>query len=140
MAIEFATEKWYEEWCGKLNNHDQYGDQAAGWGVDFNGDFVMVYKADDRLPEDKYFHVQLEDGECRGVQEIDDPDDVDAGYKYKGEYTNWVRVNEGEVGPMAAMNAGLFDIEGDMQKIMEYAESSSALSEVGQEIDTEYPY
>ena len=35
---------------------------------------------------------------------------------------------------------GRFDIDGDMQKVLQYSEAALAMNETGREIDTEYEY
>lgn len=140
MAIEFPSEEWIVEWREQLNANETYAEKGSGWGVGFDGDFVFHVRADDALPDDRYFFVGLEDGTCTEARAIDDPDEVDAGFVYRGDYTDWKRLNQGEIGPIDGMMSGVFDIEGDMQKVLQYSEAAVAMSETGQGIDTEYVY
>lgn len=140
MSVPFPSEEWIAEWRERLNDNQEYGDAGQGWGVGFDGDFVFHVRADDRLPEDHYFFVGLEDGHCTGVREIDDPEEVDAGFVYRGDYSDWVALNQADIGPIDGMMSGVFDIEGDMQKVLQYSDAAVAMSETGREIDTEYEY
>jgi putative sterol carrier protein len=140
MAIQFPSEEWIVEWREQLNDNDEYAEKGQGWGVGFNGDFVFHIRADDRLPEDRYFFIALDDGTCTEAREIDSPDEVDAGFVYRGDYGDWVALNQGDIGPIDGMMSGVFDIEGDMQKVLQYSEAAVAMSETGQRIDTEYTY
>ena len=97
-------------------------------------------RADDRLPEDHYFYVGLEDGECPEAREIDDPDSVDAGFVYRGDYADWVALNSGDIGSIDGMMSGVFDIEGDMQKVLQYSEAAVVMTETGRGLDTDYRY
>jgi putative sterol carrier protein len=140
MSIPFPSEEWIVEWREQLNDNDEYAEKGQGWGVGFNGDFVFHIRADDRLPEDRYFFIALDDGTCTEAREIDSPDEVDAGFVYRGDYADWVALNQGDIGPIDGMMSGVFDIEGDMQKVLQYSEAAVAMSETGQRIDTEYSY
>jgi putative sterol carrier protein len=140
MPVPFPSDEWIEEWRERLNDNEEYAEKGQGWGVGFNGDFVFHVAADDRLPEDRYFYIALEDGKCTEAREIDSPDDVDAGFVYKGDYSDWVDLNRGDIGPIDGMMSGIFDIDGDMQKVLQYSEAAVAMTETGREIDTDYQY
>jgi putative sterol carrier protein len=140
MAIEFPSDAWIKEWRERLNDNETYAEAGAGWGVDFNGDFVFHVQADDRLPEDHYYFIALEDGHCSEAREIESEEEVDAGFVYRGDYSDWLRLNEGEVGPIDGMMSGVFDIDGDMQKVLQYTEAAVAMTETGQQIDTDYKH
>ena len=140
MATPFPSEEWIAEWRERLNDDEEYAEKGQGWGAEFNGDFVFHIRADDRLPDDHYFFIGLEDGTCTEARRIDDPDEVDAGFVYRGDYSDWVALNRGDVGPIDGMMSGVFDIEGDMQKVLRYSEAAVAMSETGRELDTDYQY
>ncbi|QLD90752.1 SCP2 sterol-binding domain-containing protein [Natronomonas salina] len=140
MAIPFPSEAWITEWRHRLNDNEEYAEAGQGWGVGFDGDFVFHVRADDRLPEDAYFYIGLEDGRCTEATRIEHPDAVDAGFIYRGDYSDWVALNQGEIGPIDGMMSGVFDIEGDMQKVLQYSDAAVAMSETGQVIDTDYKY
>ena len=138
MATPFPSERWIQEWREQLNDDEEYAEAGEGWGVGFDGDFLFHVEADDDLPEDRYFYVGLEDGECTAAREVDDPGAVDAGFVYRGAYGDWRALNSGDIGPIDGMMSGVFDIEGDMQKILRYSEAAVAMTETGRRIDTEY--
>lgn len=140
MATPFPSDEWIREWRRRLNDNETYAVKGEGWGVGFNGDFVFHVRADDRLPEDHYFYVGLEDGQCTDAHAIDSPDDVDVGFFYRGDYSDWISLNDGELGPIDGMMAGTFEVDGDMQKVLQYSEAAVAMTETGREIDTEYEY
>lgn len=140
MATPFPSDEWIREWRAQLNENEEYAEKARGWGVGFDGDFIFHVGADDRLPEDHYFYIALEDGECTEAREIDHPDEVDVGFVYRGDYSDWVALNTGDVGPIDGMMSGVFDIDGDMQKVLQYSEAAVAMTETGRQIDTDYTY
>lgn len=138
--IDFPSEEWFEEYERRVNENEQYSESGAGWGVDFNGDFLYVYEADDRLPETRHFFVGLHDGGVTDTYEVDDPDEVDAGFALRGAYTDWIDLNEGDIGAVDGMMSGVFELEGDMQKVMQYTQASVDLTEIASEIPTNYTY
>jgi putative sterol carrier protein len=140
MAFQYPSEEWMEEYRSRLNENETYAEKGAGWGVDFNGDFIFHLQADGDLPEDRYFFVGLEDGKCTEVREIDDPESVDYGFIMRGAYGDWKKLNEGEMGAIDGMMSGRFDLEGDMQKVMQYSEAAVAMTETSTTIDTEYAH
>jgi putative sterol carrier protein len=140
MTIPFPSEEWIREWRRRLNDNDEYAETGQGWGVGFNGDFLFHVRADDRLPKDHYFFIGLEDGECTEARAVDDPGEVEAGFTYRGDFSDWVALNTGEIGPIDGMMSGVFDIEGDMQKVLQYSEAAVNMTETGREIDTDYQY
>jgi putative sterol carrier protein len=140
MSVPFPSDEWIKEWRERLNDNEEYAEKGQGWGVGFNGDFIFHIRADDRLPEDHYFYIALEDGNCSEAREIDSPDDVDAGFVYRGDYSDWVDLNRGDIGPIDGMMSGIFDIDGDMQKVLQYSEAAVAMTETGREIETDYQF
>jgi putative sterol carrier protein len=140
MALPFPSDEWIEQWQEQLINNEDYQEASEGWGVDFDGDFIFHLQADDRLPEDRYFFIGLEDGDVYDCREIDDPDDVDYGFVYRGDYADWVRLTEGEVGAIDGMMSGVFDLDGDMQKVLQYSDAAVAMVETASDIDTDYEF
>lgn len=139
-TYEFPSEGWMEEYEQRVTENDGYSETGAGWGVDFNGDFLYVIEADDRLPETRYFFIGLEDGEAYGAKEVDDPDEVDAGFVLRGAYTDWIDLNNGDIGAVDGMMSGVFELEGDMQKVMQYTEAAVDLTDISSSIPTEYTH
>jgi len=140
MAIPFPTDEWIREWEESLQNNEAYQDASEGWGVDFDGDFIFHLVADDRLPEDRYFFIGLEDGDVYDCREIDGPEEVDYGFIYRGDYSDWVDLTKGQVGAIDGMMSGVFELDGDMQKVLQYSDAAVAMVETASDIDTDYEY
>ncbi|WP_254823713.1 SCP2 sterol-binding domain-containing protein [Haloglomus halophilum] len=136
--LDFPSEEWMKEYKERVNASESYAETGAGWGVDFNGDFLYVIEADDRLPETRYFFIGLEDGEATGAMEVDDPDEVDAGFVLRGAYSDWIDLNNGDIGAVDGMMSGVFELEGDMQKVMQYTEAAVDLTDISSSIPTNY--
>lgn len=140
MGIPYPSEEWIQEWKRRLNENDDYGDTGTGWGVGFDGSFIFHLRADDRLPDDEFFYIDLEDGKCLEARRIESEDDVQAGFVYRGDYSDWVRLQEGEVGAIDGMMSGIFELEGDMQKVLQYSNAAVAMTENASSIETDYEY
>lgn len=140
MTHEFPSEEWIRAWQAAVNDDETYAEAADGWGVEFDGDMLFHLRADDRLPEDRYYYVELEDECVADAREVDDPDAVDFGFALRADYTDWVRVVDGEVDPAASIMSCLFDVDGDMQRLLQYSEAATRLVEIAADIDSTYRY
>ncbi|CAI48779.1 SCP2 domain protein [Natronomonas pharaonis DSM 2160] len=143
MSIAFPSEgdEWIEMYGELLDDNDDYTEAGSGWGVGFNGDFVFIIEPDDAYDGDPlYFFLGLEDGSCTDAYQVADPDDEEYGFIFRGPYSNWKRLFQGELGPVDGMMSGEFDIEGDMQKILQYSQAAVEMTETGRDIDTDFEY
>lgn len=143
MALKLPSDadEWVEEWAQNLNESADYSEAGSGWGVGFNGDFLFEIKPDDTYDGDPfYLFLELEDGTCHGAELVDDPDDVDWGFAFRGDYADWKRLFAGEIGAVQGMMEGLFDLDGDQQKVMQYSNAAVIMTETANQIDTEFEY
>ncbi|WP_254534609.1 SCP2 sterol-binding domain-containing protein [Halomarina litorea] len=143
MALKLPSEadEWISVWREHLNDSEAYAEKGTGWGVGFDGDFVFVIEPDDTYPGDPvYLFVGLEDGRCTDAYEVGSPDEVDHGFVYRGPYTNWKGLVEGDVGAMDGLMSGKFDLDGDMQKVLQYSDAAVVMTENAAAIDTEFEY
>jgi len=97
----------------RLTDTEEYGENGQGRGIGFDNDFAFNVRTDDGLAEDHHFSIGLENGECTGAREVDDPDVVDAGFTYRGDYSDWLALNIGDIGPIDGMMSGVIDIQDD---------------------------
>ncbi|WP_254535369.1 SCP2 sterol-binding domain-containing protein [Halomarina litorea] len=140
MAHRFPSEEWIQAWQEAVNDDEVYGERAAGWGVDFDGDMLFHLQADDRLPEDRYFFVGLEDGAAHDCHAVEDPEAVDYGFVLRGTYTDWVRMTSGEVGAIDGLMSGVFELGGDMQKVLRFSDAAARLVDLAATVDSDYAY
>lgn len=140
MAIEFPSEEWIQEWCRLLNENERYAELAADWGRDFNGDFIFTIEADDHLDETVHYFVSLEDGGCTEARHVDDPADERYGFEITGPYANWKELSKGELGAIQGLLRGKFELNGDLQRVMQYTNASIEMVESAAAIETDYRY
>ena len=134
-------QEWIDEWRAKLNESDRYTEAGEGWGVDFNGSFLFDIQPDGTYDgEPLQFYIELEDGTCHEATEIEDEDAVDWGFAYRGPYENWKGLIQGEIGAIDGLMSGKFELDGDMQKVLQYSDAATVMTENAAEIDTEFQY
>jgi putative sterol carrier protein len=143
MAYDFPSDgdAWISEYGDLLDANEAYDDAGQGWGDGFDGDFLFVVEPDAAYDgEEVYFFLGLENGACTGAYEVDDPESEEYGFVFRGPYANWKRLFEGDLGPVDGMMSGAFEIEGDMQKVLQYSEAAVKMTETGREIETNFEY
>lgn len=137
MATTFPSEEWFKELKDQLNDNETYNQQADGWGVDFDGDFILTIEGGDGVERTQYY-VGLEDGNCTGVFEIDDPAEVDTGFELSGSYSSWQDLVQDRIGPIEGIMSGDFDLDGSMNTLLKYQDASMTFVEQCSKIDTEF--
>jgi putative sterol carrier protein len=163
-GLMFPSSEWFEDYQEKVNSNEEYAEKSAGWGVDFNGDFIFkmtdmpLDDIDvDAMPEhiqdelDQYVSegasghtgqtfVGLEDGKCTDAYLIESEDEVDNGFKLTGTYENWVELTRGNIGAVDGMMSGKFELDGDMQKILQYSDAATLLTECATQVDSVFAH
>ena len=143
MAIKLPSEAdaWIREWGNKLNESEEYSEAAAGWGVGFNGDFLFEIQPDAEYDGDPVtLFVALEDGSCTDAYEADDPESEDWGFAFRGSASDWKRLVQGEIDPVEGLMNGQFDLDGDMQKVLQYSRGAVVMTENAGKVDTEFEF
>jgi putative sterol carrier protein len=90
---------------------------------DINGDTIYAF-------------IGLYDGGCEEVEVVHDPDERDVGFRLRGNYETWGGLVDGEVEPIPAVMSGDLEVEGDMQKILQYSNATELLGDIAAEMDT----
>lgn len=153
--VPFPSQAWFDEYKDAINNDEEYAEAAADWGVGFDGDFLFITEGMpiddidmDALPEDLreemdqyvdgdtgYTLVALEGGKCTDARLIEDPDDVEAGFILRADYGVWKDLLRGNIGAIDGMMSGKFELEGDMNKVMQYSQAAAQLTDISASID-----
>ncbi|MFW5983923.1 MAG: SCP2 sterol-binding domain-containing protein, partial [Halobacteria archaeon] len=84
-----------------------------------------------------YAHVGLERGRCTEVRTLEQREASDAAFVLYGDYDDWKNLVEGE-DPIQLVMSGKLELDGDMNRLMEYAEAAQRLAGVASETETEY--
>ncbi|WP_255152525.1 SCP2 sterol-binding domain-containing protein [Halorarius halobius] len=158
--IVFPSQAWFTEYRKRINGDDEYAEISGDWGVGFDGDFVFEMRQMpvddidfDALPEELaaeleeyvdretgtgYALLGLEGGECTSAELIADVDDVEYGFKMVAEFDTWKQLVSGQIGAIDGMMSGQFELEGDMQKVLQYSDSAARLTELSSNIDATF--
>lgn len=143
MAIELPSEadEWIEAWRDELNASEAYAEAGEGWGIGFNGDFLFEIRPDDTYDgEPIALFVGLEDGECTEAYRTDDAEGEDWGFAFRGDYSDWKSLVHGEVGAVEGMMDGQFDLDGDMQKVLQYSDAAVVMTDNAAAVETAFEY
>jgi len=75
----------------------------------------------------------LQCGECTAARLVEGPDEVDPGFTLTADDDTWKQLMAGEIGVVDGMMPGHFEIDGDMQKSMQYSQAAVRLTETDAE-------
>jgi len=119
----------------KLNENQAYKEAGKAW----EGDIVFVVEKDEAFPKNVYIYLDLYHGECRNAQYADSPGQVPkAAYAYKGPYSNWRRLIDGEIDPIQGLLNGKFRLDGSLMEIMKYIRAAKEMVSTATTVQTEF--
>jgi len=106
LAVNFPSKEWLIKYQEALN-----GEAGKAWqeaAKDWEGDFLFVIEADDKLEKNLTFYIDLWHGECRRVEFIEDPAKApQTEFQYRGKYSNWVDLIHGKIDPIKGIKESL---------------------------------
>lgn len=83
-----------------------------------------------------YAYIGLKDGDCTEVDIVSDPDERDVGFILQGEHDTWSGIVNGEIDAISSVMSGDLELEGDMQKILQYSDTAELLGTIAAESET----
>jgi putative sterol carrier protein len=128
------SQEWVEEYIKAINSNEEYTNAAKDW----EGDFLFVIEPDEEMDEPKYVYLDLYHGKARGGYVVDDPSKVNAAFEFRGKFSNWKKLLEGEVDPIKGLITRQFVLKGSMAKVMKYTKAAKLLVECTKKVETEY--
>lgn len=156
----FPSQAWFTEYRERINGDEQYAEMASDWGVGFDGDLVfemtdmpledLDYEAmptelraelDEYVDEETgtgYALLGLEAGECTSAEFVTGLDGVEYGFVMSATLDVWKDLVSGNIGAIDGMMSGQFELQGDMQKILQQSDSAARLTEISTEIDAAF--
>ena len=134
MAYDFASKEWLEAYKEALN-----GELGKAWqqaAESWEGDFLFVINADDRLEETVHYYIDLFHGKCKDVQMITDASSLPkAEFEYIGTYSNWEKLLKGQIDPIRGLLMRKFKLVGNKAKLMR-STVAKELVETARKMDT----
>lgn len=83
-----------------------------------------------------YAFIGLKDGGCTEVDILGRSDDRETGFILRGSYETWQEIVDGEQDPIPAVMSGDLKVDGDMQRVLQYATATQLLGDVASGIET----
>jgi putative sterol carrier protein len=130
--VLFPSKEWISLFKEQLNKNASYKEAAKDW----EGDFLFVITPDNRLTHEVVFYVDLWHGLCKEAR-LAKPKEQ-AAFVFKGPYSNWKRVIQGELDPLRGLIRGLFTIDGDSKVILDQAKAAQELVNTAKMIPAEF--
>ncbi|WP_433627275.1 sterol carrier protein [Halomicrococcus sp. NG-SE-24] len=162
-SLIFPSQAWFSTYEDRINEDDEYEEISEGWGVGFNGDFIFeltempVDEMDiDAMPtylqeeittylretDDRGYvglaYLGLEDGECTGTRLVESEDEVDNGFHLTATTEKWKSLLKQEQGIIDGLMSGDFELDGDMQKVLQYSDAAVRLTDLAGSLDDEF--
>lgn len=159
----FPSQAWFSEYGERVDTDEEYAGKSEGWGVGFNGDFIFemtdmpIDEMDtDAMPEylqeelDAYVtetdnkgyvgqaYMALEDGACPECHLIENEDEIDNGFYLRATTDTWKKLLRQELGVIDGLMGGDFELDGDMQKVLQYSDAAVRLTDLASDIDAEF--
>ncbi|QLK27301.1 SCP2 sterol-binding domain-containing protein [Natrinema zhouii] len=100
----------------------------------------LITQLEENIADDGtvYAYLDLYDGECREVDTITDLDEREYGFRLVGDFEQWKTLVRGEGGVIDMLMSGDFEIDGDMQKILQYSDAAVDLAETAADVDSRF--
>jgi len=132
--VKFPSEEWIKLFKEEVNKNEAYAEAAKDW----EGDFLFIATPDDKLEKEVVFYVDLWHGKCRDAYMVPSRDAKETEFIYEGKYGNWVKLINGEIGPIRGLLTRKFKLTGSMAKIMRYTKAASELVGTTSKVPTEF--
>ena len=138
MGVRFGTPEWAASLRDEIAASSEYRGAAAGWGVGFNGNVLLVFDADGSLPAARSLLVRLRDGACQGVEFVEGPTHADAGFVLRAPFTLWKEILERRTMAATAILTGRMRVDGDRIVLLRFLAAHRALIHCTSSLDTEF--
>jgi putative sterol carrier protein len=110
----FPTPEWLSTLVEKLNGDQKYAHVARNW----EGDILVQIDPGVDLKDAVVFYIDLWHGKCRDAYPVEIENSVNAAFRLKAPYENYVRLLKGEIEPMQALLTRKLGLSGNMAVLM----------------------
>lgn len=136
MTVTLPTEAddWAAAWRDRINDRSEFVERAD----DFTAVFCFEIRADDAYTgEPIQFVVVIKDGVCTAAGTVADPE---YDFAFRGPYSEWVTMLQGDLDISAAAMDGTFDVEGDTMRLLRRQDTIAEMVAAAQNVDTEFEH
>jgi putative sterol carrier protein len=131
--MRFPSNEWADAYREALNAEPEYAEAARAW----EGDILLLVRADAAAPNGEGVHLDLFHGTCRGATFVPDPRALTSEFVYEGSRSDWARLLRHELDPVTAILDGTFRIRGNLAKAMRFTRAAKVMVETASKIPTE---
>ncbi|MFB6141731.1 MAG: SCP2 sterol-binding domain-containing protein [Halorientalis sp.] len=85
-----------------------------------------------------YAWIGIEDGECYETTTMQRIDEREKGFIITGEYEQWIDLVSGDLDVVEGIMSGALELDGDMQKILQYSDAAIRMTDVAAELDKRF--
>jgi putative sterol carrier protein len=85
-----------------------------------------------------YAFLDLYDGGCREVEILQSLEDRDHGFVISGDYGHWKDLVSADADVINLIMSGDMEVDGDMQKILQYSDAAVVLTEIAGETESRF--
>lgn len=85
-----------------------------------------------------YSHLELFDGGCEEVAILQDLGEREHGFVITGEYEQWKALVNGDANVISQIMGGKMQVDGDMQKILQYSDAAVSMTETAADTDSRF--
>jgi putative sterol carrier protein len=137
--IPFGTPAWAAALRDELNRSSEYRNAAARWGLDRNGNLLLVFEADASLASPLHLFLALAGGRCDRAEFVPGPAHAGAGFTLRAPFALWREILERRTMAAAAILTGRMRVEGDKLALLTHAGASRALIHCTASVPTAFP-
>lgn len=100
----------------------------------------LIEQTDEYIVDDSvvYSYLGLHDGGCPEVDILTSLDEREHGFVITGEYEQWKALVSGDADVISQIMGGEMEVDGDMQKILQYSDAAVTMTEVSAETDARF--
>lgn len=100
----------------------------------------LIEQTEEYIVDDSvvYAYLDLHDGGCPEVDILTSLDERENGFVITGEYEQWKALVSGDADVISQIMGGEMEVDGDMQKILQYSDAAVAMTEISAETDARF--
>ena len=136
MPTKFGTAEWASALKQEINDSSEYRNAADKWGVDFNGNLLFVFEADEGTPVDRSLMLKLSGGTCQDAAFVDKDAHTDAGFVLRGPAHLWREILDRKTMAATAILTGKLKVEGERMQLLKHTAANRALIHCTASVDT----